>query len=303
MGKTRGLRRTILAVAMLSTSPTAALAAQVFDTPEHAVTALVSALRSGDPQRMLKVLGPEGEKLVTSGDPVADRQARARFLAAFNQAHELVPHGDDQTILVVGENHWPFPIPAVRRDGHWLFDTLAGEQEILNRRIGTNELDAIEVCRAYVDAQREYASTDRNGDGFLEYAHSFMSRPGKRDGLYWPAAPGETESPIGLLMARARAEGYSTAQGKPRPFHGYYYRILKAQGPHAPGGTMDYVIREHMIGGFALVAYPAQYGSSGIMTFIVNHDGIVYQKDLGPETAKLATELDRYDPDPTWTEP
>jgi hypothetical protein len=293
--------RQILAWALLVISPSAALAAQSFASPEHAVTALVSALRSGEPQRLLKVLGPEAEKLVTSGDPVADRQARARFLTAFNQGHELVHHGDNQTILVVGEDQWPFPIPTVKRDGQWRFDTLAGQQEIIDRRIGANELEAIEVCRAYVDAQREYASVDRNGDGLLQYAQSFMSRPGKRDGLFWPVANGETESPIGPLMARTRAEGYSTAQGKPRPFHGYYYRILKGQGPHAPGGTVDYVVRGQMIGGFALVAYPAQYGSSGIMTFIVNHDGIVYQKDLGRETAKRAKEMVRYDPDPSWT--
>jgi hypothetical protein len=303
MGKALALRRLILASALLSLSNAEAFAAQSFDTPEQAVTALVSALRSGAPERLLKVLGPEGEKLVHSGDPVADRQARARFLAAFGQAHELVPQGDDRVILVVGESQWPFPIPAAKRGERWRFDTLAGEREILDRRIGTNELDAIEVCRAYVDAQREYALTDRNGDGFLEYAQSFMSSPGKHDGLYWPTADDEPESPIGPLMARARAEGYSTDQGRPQPYHGYYYRILKAQGPHAPGGVEDYVVRGHMIGGFALVAYPAQYSSSGIMTFIVNHDGVVFQKDLGPETAEKAKAMDRYDPDPSWKEP
>lgn len=303
MGKTWGVRPLILAWALLSFSDATAFAAQSFDTPDQAAAALVSALRSGKPERLLKVLGREGETLVNSGDPVADRQARARFLRAFAQAHELVRHGDERAILVVGEEQWPFPIPAVKLDGRWRFDTLAGKQEILDRRIGANELDSIQVCRAYVDAQREYAFTDWDGDGLLEYAQGFMSSPGKHDGLYWPAAGDEPESPIGPLMARARAEGYSTAQGKPRPYHGYYYRILKAQGPNAPGGAQEYVVRGHMIGGFALVAYPAQYGSSGIMTFIVSHDGILYQKDLGPETALKAKEMERYDPDPSWMEP
>lgn len=303
MGTTGGLRLTILAWALLSFSDAAVLAAESFDTPDQAAAALVSALRSDEPAGVLKVLGQEGEKLVKSGDPVADRQARARFLTAYDQAHELMERSDDQAILVVGADQWPFPIPAVKRDGRWHFDTSAGRQEILDRRIGANELDAIEVCRAYVDAQRDYAVTDRNGDGFLEYAQRFLSSPGKHDGLYWPAVGGEQESPIGPLMARARAEGYSTAQGKPRPYHGYYYRILKAQGPNAPGGAEEYVVRGHMIGGFALVAFPAQYGVSGIMTFIVNHEGVVYQKDLGPETAERAKEMDRYDPDPSWKEP
>lgn len=278
-------------------------AAESFASPDQAVAALVSALRSGKAEPVLKVLGGEGEKLVRSGDPVADRQARARFLAAFGEAHEIVFRGDDLATLVIGDTQWPFPIPVVKRGERWQFDTLAGQQEILNRRIGANELDAIEVCRAYVDAQREYASMDRNGDGFLEYAQNLISQPEKHDGLYWPTTGGEPESPIGPLMAQARAGGYSTAYGKPRPYHGYYYRILKAQGPDAPGGAADYVVRGHMIGGFALVAYPAQYGSSGIMTFIVNHDGVVYQKDLGPQTTKIAKEMMRYDPDHSWSEP
>jgi hypothetical protein len=284
-------------------SPMVASAAERFDTPDQAVAALVSALRSGEQAPLLKIFGQEGTKLVSSGDPVADRQARERFLAAFDQDNKITYQGDDRAILVVGDEDWPFPIPAVKRGERWQFDTASGQQEIIDRRIGANELDTIEVCRAYVDAQRDYATEDRNGDGLLEYARSFMSRPGKRDGLYWPVASGENESPMGPLMARARARGYSATEGKPTPYYGYYYRILTAQGPHAPGGAMNYVVRGHMIGGFALVAYPAKYGVSGIMTFIVNHDGIVYQKDLGPDTSREAKEMARYDPDQSWKAP
>lgn len=291
----------LLAGALLATPD--ARAVESFDSPDSAMTALASALRHGQTERVVSFFGPGSKTLISSGDAVADRQARARFLAAFDESHKIVYRGDNEAILVVGDNEWPFPIPAVKRGDGWQFDTSAGKQEILNRRIGANELDAIEVCRAYVDAQRDYATVDRNGDGVLEYAQRFLSSPGKHDGLYWPATSAEDESPIGPLMASARAEGYSTELGKPRPYHGYFYRILTKQGPDAPGGAMDYVVRGRMIGGFALVAYPAQYGVSGIMTFIVNHDGIVRQKDLGPETAKKAKEMTRYDPDASWTEP
>jgi hypothetical protein len=186
-------------------------------------------------------------------------------------------------------------------DGRWRFDANAGAQEILNRRIGANELNTIEVCLAYVDAQREYAKEDRNRDGYLEYAQKFMSDPGKRDGLYWPSPAGEEESPMGPLMVLAQAKGYRFVATAPVPYYGYYYRILKGQGPNAAGGAIDYVIRGHMIGGFALVAYPASYGSSGIMTFIVNYAGDVYQKNLGADTTEIAQKMTLFDPDPTWT--
>lgn len=291
-------------LALLAWVPAAlAVEAERFASPDQAAAALVAALRGGDTARVQKVLGLASPRLISSGDPVADRQARERFLTAFDQAHTIVAQGDDRAILTVGEDDWPFPIPAVRTGAGWRFDAKAGEQEIINRRIGDNELSAIEVCLAYVDAQHDYATKDRNDDGFLEYAQRFVSRPGMHDGLYWPATDGEEESPIGPLMARARAEGYAKTEGKPTPYHGYYYRILTAQGPHAPGGALNYMVRGHLIGGFALVAYPAQYGASGIMTFIVNHDGEVFQKDLGPDTAKIAKAMTRYDPDPSWTKP
>jgi hypothetical protein len=202
-------------------------------------------------------------------------------------------------VLVYGDDDFPFAIPIVKKGEQWHFDTDAGRSEILARRIGRNELATIQVCLAYVDAQREYGSTDRDGDGLFEYAQKFRSTPGKEDGLYWPSEPGQPESPLGELVADARSEGYA---GKPQgsPYHGYLFKLLKAQGPHAEGGAYDYVVRGNMIGGFALVAYPAQYGVSGIMTFVVNHDGVVYSKDLGPNTTKLAAAMTRYDPDSSW---
>ena len=210
---------------------------------------------------------------------------------------------NERAVLVIGNREWPFPIPLVKQGGAWRFDTEAGAEEILNRRIGRNELGAIEVCRAHVDAQREYASKDRNGDGILEYASRFRSSPGQRDGLYWPVGPDEETSPMGPLMASAQAEGYFTQQlpGHERqPYHGYYYRILTRQGEDAPGGAYDYIVRDRMIGGFALVAFPAKYGASGIMTFIVNQDGVVYQSDLGPDTEAIARQMTEFNPDTNW---
>jgi len=274
---------------------------KTFATPEQAVDTLVAALRAGRTSEMLRILGPGSKRLVSSGDAVADAQARRRFLAAYDVEKRLEHDGDTRATLAVGKDDWPFPFPIVKRGNAWRFDAAAGAEEIIARRIGANELSTVEVCRAYVDAQREYAEQDRNHDGFIEYAQKFLSSPGKRDGLYWPAVAGEEESPIGPLVASARAEGYSTAarQG-PRPFHGYFYRILKGQGPAAKGGAYDYVLNGHMIGGFALVAFPAQYGVSGVMTFIVNHDGVVYEKDLGPRTRDLARKMTLFDPDSGW---
>jgi len=296
----------VVALACLAFS-FSAIAASVpetkFESPEQAVAALILAARNGNTDDLLKVLGPESKKLVTSGDTVADGQARAKFVADFDAASKIIRQGDVRAILVIGKDEWPFPIPVVRQKASWRFDAKAGAQELIDRRVGANELDTIEVCHAYVDAQREYATKDRNNDDFLEYAQKFVSSPNKHDGLYWPAQAGEEESPIGPLFASARAEGYAASRGKPTPYHGYYYRILKAQGPHAPGGAVDYVVRGHMVGGFALVAFPAQYGASGIMTFIVNHDGDVFQKDLGPNTAKIARSMVRYDPDASWKKP
>jgi hypothetical protein len=305
-----GLGAAIFAVSMalsaLCICPVSAFAAEqtTFATPEQAVGALVAAVRAGNTGELSKILGPASRNLIRSGDAVADANARSKFIAAYDDASRIEEEGDARAILTVGSDDWPFPFPIVRRGEGWQFDAAAGAEEILERRIGADELDAIEVCRAYVDAQREYAEEDRNHDGFVEYAQKFLSSPGKQDGLYWPAEPGEEESPIGPLMASARAEGYSTRpEGGHRPYHGYYYRILKGQGPAARDGAYDYVVNGHMIGGFALVAFPAEYGVSGIMTFIVNHDGVVYQKDLGPRTAELARKMALFDPDPSWKTP
>jgi hypothetical protein len=276
-----------------------------FARPDLAVRALIDAAGTGSMADLLKILGPEAKPLVSSGDPVADRQALARFTALYAEANRITSQSDGHATLLIGKDEWPFPIPLVSAGGAWHFDTAAGKEEILNRRIGHDELSAIEVCRTYVDAQREYASKDRNNNGFLEYAQKFVSSPGKHDGLYWPAAANEEESPLGPLFASAQAAGYSGKSTKAArtPYYGYYYKILKAQGDNAPGGAYDYIANGQMIGGFALVAYPAQYDVSGVMTFIVNQDGIVYQKDLGPNTAKIAEKIRRFDPDASWAKP
>jgi hypothetical protein len=274
---------------------------QTFATPDAAVEALVAANRADAPKEIVKILGPEGRKLVYSGDRIADRAGRARFLANYDAAHKIVTEGDKAT-LVVGTDEWPMPIPLVKEGAAWRFDPKAGEEEILNRRIGRNELNTIQVCRAIVDAQREYASKDRRGDGLLEYAAKFGSSPGQHDGLYWKVEPGEEESPLGALVASAHAEGYGgkSRTGKQRPYHGYFYRILTRQGKDARGGAYDYMVNGHLFGGFALVAFPARYGDSGVMTFIVNQDGIVYQKDLGFDTDALARRMNEFDPGLGW---
>jgi hypothetical protein len=280
----------------------AAVAQKRFASPEDGVQALITAVKAGDVKAMLAVLGPAARPLVTSGDPVADRHDRERLAHAYQESHSLVTSSETKAILQVGTDDWPFPIPLVKDQTGWRFDTQAGKEEILNRRIGRNELAVIEVCRAYVDAQREYYLRNPQGDALLQYAQQFASTEGKRDGLYWAAEAGEEASPFGLLVANARGEGYRKGQSsKPIPYHGYYYRILKAQGPDAPGGAYDYVVNGKMLGGFALVAYPASWGNSGVMTFIVNHDGVVYQKDLGPNTAAVARTMTQFNPDSRWT--
>jgi hypothetical protein len=277
----------------------AAPAQKTFASLDEAVNALVGALRAADRKALVEILGPQGNPLVWSGDDVADRAAFQRFTAEYDRAHRL-EGGDGKVVLYVGEDGFPFPIPLVPDGPRWLWDTDAGDDELLNRRIGENELSTIQVCLAYVDAQREYYS---RGRGLLEYAQRLDSTKGKHDGLYWETRPGELDSPLGPLVARARAAGYPLPPPRgPAPYHGYFYRILLAQGPDAPGGAYDFVVRGHMIGGFALVAYPASYGVSGIMTFIVNQDGVVYQKDLGPKTAQAANAMKTYNPDMTWVE-
>jgi len=279
----------------------------VYASPEDAVAALIDTVKGGDEDAIGGILGPGSEALIDSGDPVADEQTRNKFLAAYDQAHKIERDGETRALLEVGSDDWAFPFPIVQKNGSWQFDSSAGAQEILDRRIGANELDAIEVCRAYVDAQVEYSEQDRNGDGLVEYAQQIVSSPGKHDGLYWPTAEGEADSPLGPAMASAQAEGYSTkaaentpSEGGQTPYHGYYYRILKAQGPAAKDGATDYVVKGHMIGGFALVAFPAEYRSSGVMSFIVNYDGTVYQKDLGLKTTEIARKMKLFDPDKTW---
>ncbi|MGE5301353.1 MAG: DUF2950 domain-containing protein [Acidobacteriota bacterium] len=272
-----------------------------FASAEEAVNAFISALRVNDDKELLAIFGPAAKELIFSGDPVEDNQRDERFVSRFDQKNSLSKEGD-KMVLIIGEQDWPFAIPLVKEGSRWFFDTKAGKEEILNQRIGDNELNTIQVMLAIVDAQREYAMKDHDGDGILEYADKFVSDPGKKNGLYWETKEGEEPSPIGELVADAKAEGY-TSKGKknePVPFHGYYFRMLKRQGKHAPGGAFDYVAKGKQIGGFAVVAYPATYGNSGVMTFIVNHDGVVYQKDLGKNTEKLAEAMKKYDPDKTW---
>jgi Protein of unknown function (DUF2950) len=284
-----------LAAASVLWFATAALAAD-YASPDAAVDALVSAVRSNAAAAIEHVLGKGSKRLVVSGDPVADQAGRAAFIAAYDASHTIEPKGDE-AVLVIGKEAWPFPIPLRKDKAGWRFDTRAGARDILDRRIGRNELNAIKTCRAIVDAERDYASVDRTGAGVVEYAQKFMSSRGKKDGLYWPAGAGAGASPLGPLVAEARAQGYG---GRHAPYHGYYYKILKRQGPHAPDGARDYVVRGHMIGGFAVVAYPAKWGASGIMTFIVDRGGIVHEKNLGRDSARIAAAMTRYDPDPSW---
>jgi hypothetical protein len=300
---TRTLARLLVTVALIVGWHSLACAAATpkrFESLEAAVHALVSAIRDADPKALLEVLGPEGRPLVSSGDAMADRRAGDRFMAEYDQAHRL-EGGDGKVILHIGADDFPFPIPLVPDGPSWWWDATAGTGEILSRRIGRNELAVIQVCLAYVDAQREYYAEDRDGNGVLEYAQRMASTRGTRDGLYWEPRPGERRSPLGALVAHARSHGYPGGAGAgTTPYRGYLYQILLAQGAEAPGGASEYVVGGHMIGGFALVAFPAQYGVSGVMTFIVNHDGIVYQRDLGPDTARIAAEIKAYDPGRPW---
>lgn len=276
---------------------------KTFASADEAVKAAVAAAKSNDDKELLAIFGANAKDLISSGDTVADKQRRAQFLAAYDERNRLATEGEN-TILVVGKNDWPFPIPLTKKGDRWTFDTEKGREEILNRRIGENELYTIQTLLAVVDAQREYAMKDRDKNGLLEYAGQFVSEPGKKNGLYWEGKAGEPQSPLGPIMARAKSQGYGATPtgGTPPPFHGYSYRILKAQGTDAPGGAYSYVVKGKMIGGFAVVAYPAQYGNSGVMSFIVNHDGKVFQKDLGKSTATVAAAMKEYNPDKTWAE-
>jgi hypothetical protein len=287
--------------ALLCTAVSVASAQQAFKTPDEAAAALVSAAKASDMKALVTVLGPDGEDIVSSGDEVADAATRQKFVAAYDAKHQITLEGDNKAIMIIGPDDFPLPIPLTRKDGMWRFDTAAGRDEILARRIGKNELDAIQASLAYVDAQNEYAEKDRTGVGVKTYAQRIISQPGKKDGLYWPTSAGEEASPLGEVVAQATRQGYRIGGGR-TPFHGYYFKILTGQGPNAPGGEQDYVVHGKMIGGFGLVAYPAEYGNSGIMTFIVNHKGTVFQKDLGPNTAKRAERMTEFNPDKSWTQ-
>jgi hypothetical protein len=285
-----------LAAALLYAAPQTGQ--QTFATPQEAAEALVAAAEHNDTAALMKVLGPGSKDIVESGDPAEDKSGRAQFVErAHAKMHvEVEPGNPDRAVLVVGQNDWPFPVPLSRQDGRWHFDASRGRTEILARRVGRNELAAIEVCRGYVEAQMQYAARDRNADGVLQYAPKIVASEGKKDGLYWE---GEADNLVPKAFADAAAAMF--AQGKkPVPYHGYYFHVLKAQGPDASGGAMDYVVKGKMIGGFAMVAYPAEYGVSGVQTFLVNHRGMVYEKDLGRATGTLARQMGHFNPDKTW---
>ena len=274
---------------------------RMFATPEEAIKALVDATKAADHDALHEIFGPEGRTLVT-GDKVQDDAAFQQFSREVAKMCTPVPQGDGKVILNIGDQNWPFPIPLVKKNDRWFFDTAAGKEEIIDRHIGADELNTIGVCRTFVDAQRQYASKDRDGSEVLKYAQKFKSTPGKKDGLYWESAASEEASPFGPLVAEARAEGYPAhkpGEG-PHPFHGYIFKILTRQGAAAPGGKYSYIINGNMIAGFAMIAYPANWGESGIMTFIVNQQGKVFQRNLGPKTALLATDITEYNPDKSW---
>jgi len=284
---------------VLYSDPVLAAAAQAsYSTPQEGLSAVIEACKKDDTAALLNIFGSEGRDVVLSGDPSDDKDGRAKFVQAAEKKNKIIPDPKDpnRVILSIGSEDWPFPIPMIRKDSRWLFDTPAGKQEILARRIGSNELNAIEVCRAYVEAQFEYAQNHKH-NGVPEYAEHIISSPGKTDGLYWEPAKGlpVCEVPKGFAQAAA---GMSIE--KREPYRGYYFRILTAQGPDARGGATNYIVGGSMIGGFALVAWPAEYGVSGIQTFIVNHDGVVYENHLGPETVRLGAEMTEFNPDPSW---
>ena len=296
----------LLALFVISAGGAPALAASAsaqksYPSPEEAVKSLVAAVRNNDNKGLGAILGSGSREIVTSGDPVADKSGRERFVKLYDEKNAIEGADTGRAVLSIGNEDYPFPIPVVKKGKSWRFDARAGKEEILNRRIGRNELEVIDVLRAYVDAQREYAAEDHDRNGVMEFAQKIRSTPGKQDGLYWEAKEGEKESPFGPLAAKADREGYAKSKnGGPSPFHGYLFRILKAQGKSADGGAFDYVVHGRMILGFAMVAYPAQYGASGIMTFVVNQNGTVYQKDLGKSTGKTAAAMKLYNPDSAW---
>lgn len=285
-------------LAALAQSQPAAPAQRGFDTPQAAAEALIQAARDFDVQAVKEILGPGSEDLVASKDPVQDKERAQLFAAKANEKNAVQMVSSRRATLVVGNEEWPLPIPIVKRKAKWYFDTRAGRQAILLRRIGANELDAITICHGFVEAQLDYAAQPHDDSGINQYAQRIISTPGKQDGLYWVNADGTPGGPISTTIAKALQEGYSTE--KPSGYHGYFFKVLKGQGPAAPHGQIDFVIQGVMIGGFALVAAPLEYRVTGVKTFIVSHDGIVYQKDLGPDTVNLVKNMERYNPDKTW---
>ena len=281
-----------------STADSTKSSQKAFANPEQAADVLIEAAGQFDVSALIQIFGPAGTDFVASADPVADKKVSVAFAAKAHEKKsvEIDPKNPNRAILVVGTEEWPFPIPIVKRTGKWYFDTKAGHQEILARRIGANELDAITICRGFAEAQLEYASEIHDNSVVFQYAQRVISTPGKHDGLAWQDSDGGWDGPVGDAVANAIEEGYR----QKKPFHGYYFRLLKGQGPAARLGTLDYFIEGVMIGGFAIVAWPADYEVTGVQTFIVSYDGVVYQKDLGPDTSKIASAMERYNPDKTW---
>ena len=291
----------LMTVSLLLPVPSGAQEAsqKTFATAQEAVDALIAANRSNDIPALQQILGPDAASLISSGDDAQDTSDRTHFLSLYDAHHRLISAGTGKRTLLVGKNEWPLPIPIVRSNGAWRFDSSEGVKELLYRRIGANELAAIKVSQALRQAQVNYAATAHDDNPAGVYAQRFRSEPGKQNGLYWEVAEGEPDSPAGPLVADAEAEGYQ--QGKRHPFYGYYFRILKAQGPHAYGGAKDYIVDGKMTGGFAILAYPAEYGSSGVMTFLMSRRGTLFQKDLGESTAEMAKAIKAFDPDSSWT--
>lgn len=288
-------------MAVLATACTRTADQQGFDSPEAAAQALVAAARSTGTGALLLVLGQDAKPLVDSGDPVQDANSLRKFVAEFEAAHTFEQGSADRTVLVVGADRWPLPFPLVRSGGSWRFDSAGGAEEIVSRRIGANELATIQSCLAFADAQREYYLRNPEQAPLLHYAQRLLSSEGKRDGLYWPTSGDEPLSPLGEAFAIARSEGYLKGERSGEPaYHGYQFKLLTSQGSHAPGGAYDYMTHGELLGGFALLAFPAQYGNSGIMTFMVSHDGVVYSRDLGQDTATLADKITSFDPDAGW---
>lgn len=273
---------------------------KTFTTPDEAIRVMLEAFRTSDEQKLMEILGPENKDLITTSDRAQDAYARKKLYALACEKLIREKSGDNKLIILAGNTEWPFPFPLVKEGTRWRFDSAAGREEIINRRVGKNELNAVAVCRLYVKAQREYISRDRNGDDIMEYALKFGSTPGKHDGLYWPYDPALKEAPSPLEDLIRKSSKYTKERKKDEPFYGYYYRILTRQGEVAPGGAYDYIINGHLMAGYAMIAYPANYGTSGVMTFLVNQRGKVYQKDLGADTLKIAQEITSYNPDKGW---